>query len=863
MCLRLLLILSLFAVQLNAQNVDSVGSAIHDSLPIPSELPVDDLTQSASAPKSEYIIQGVVRDGDNGEGIPFATIHFAGSGIGVAADSDGNFLLKVATLPSDTVYFGAIGYATVKRTLKRSVYNHGLFIELTRSELALKDFVFNGGEDPAVTLIKNIIARKPFNNPDKVENYRYESYNKMEVDLERLSRQQFERLPIPMIKKLSFIYDNLDTTSEATPFLPFYLTETISDFYYQRSPARKKEFIHASLFKGIRNESVTKFLGSMYLDVNVYNNFLPVFEKNFVSPISSQGLFYYKYKIKDTQQIYGRNVILVQFRPKRVGESCFTGDFWVVDSVFAIQRISMQVPKDANINWVQRVNLYQEFSPVQDSFWFCTKEKFIAAFTAPYLKLPGFIGRKTTSYKNISINDDTVATVLYDKRIKGDLIVDDTARQAGLAYWSQARHDSLSKSEKAIYKMIDTLESMPLFTSYKNTIKFFATGVKEFGAFELGPYWYAYSSNPYEGARFRLSGGTTPKLFKDVYLNGYLAYGTKDDSFKYGLRGLWILQRQPRMFIYASYTQDLDRSTSYYDNVSNDNIFANFVRKTGVPWKLAFVTERRFEFYKTYYSGFSHLVTVLSKDFHPYKPLPSTGIFGGDNGASSDMVRHSEVSVRLRYAYKERLLEGNYLITSLGSRYPIVEVKLAIGLRNFLRGQYDYRRLTMSVSDRVKIPPLGELYVNLYAGRFFGTLPYPLLEIHPGNEFHYYNRHAFNMMNRFEFISDRYAGINVEHSIGSGFFNYIPLLKRAKLRQFWTAKAVIGDLSAENRALNLDKGYTFRTLRGDPYIELGTGVANIFQLFRLDLVWRVSPTMLPTESADRYFTIFGSVNFRF
>ena len=116
------------------------------------------------------------------------------------------------------------------------------------------------------------------------------------------------------------------------------------------------------------------------------------------------------------------------------------------------------------------------------------------------------------------------------------------------------------------------------------------------------------------------------------------------------------------------------------------------------------------------------------------------------------------------------------------------------------------------------------------------------------------------MMNNYEFLSDQYAGFNIEHTIGSGIFGRIPLLKKLKLRQFWTAKGIIGSLSPENEALNLNNssGYDFRTLKGDPYLELGTGVSNIFKIFRIDFVWRVTPKPLPTEEKYRYFGIFGS-----
>ncbi len=819
---------------------------------------------AASTRKQGYEIAGVVKDKNTGEGVPFATVFLAGTGIGSAADLDGNFLLKIPDLPKDTLRIQAVGYNTVNRKLDRQKNSYSFFIELERADNVLEEFVVHPGEDPAVTLLKLIIEHKPENNPDRTENYKYEVYNKLEVDLQRLSKEQFEKLPVPYMKKFSFIYNNLDSTSEQTPFLPFYLTETLSDYYFQRNPKKAREFIHASQIKGFKNESITKFMGSMYQNINSYDNFIPVFDKQFVSPISNQGLFYYKYKIKDTQQAYGHDIVLVQFVPRRNGENCFYGDFWVVDSVYALQRISMEVPKDANINWVSRVSLYQEFAPVKDSLWFCVKDKFIADFAAPYgAKLPGFIGRKTTSYEDIVVNDPSIEEVVNNPQYKEDVIVADTARHASEAFWESARHDSLSKNEKAIYHMIDTLESLPLFIRYKNMIKFIATGVKEFGPIELGPYWNVYSSNPVEGQRFRFSMGTTPKLFKDIYLNGYAAYGTKDEEFKYKLAGLWLLNRHPRMYLYGSYVHDIDRSTSYYDAVSNDNLFSNWFRKAGIPWKLAMVDEARLEWYKEYFSGFSHMFMFLHRDFDPYAPLPHAGIFTDGQGDPTDHIANSEVAVRLRFAYKERFLEGNYYRVSLGSKYPIVEARYGMGIKNFWNSGYEYQKVSLSISDEVKIAPLGSLYYNLFAGKYFGTLPYPLLEVHPGNEFLYYNKYAFNMMNRYEFISDQYAGVNIEHNIGGGVFNYIPYLKKLKMRQFWTAKVLYGSLSDANKNLNLDKGYPFRTLSDKPYIELGTGISNILQLFRLDFVWRVSPDLLPGESNDRYFGIFGSVRFNF
>jgi len=820
----------------------------------------DSMDQAKKIKHTGYIINGKVADMNTGEGVPFATVNFPRSSVGMPADLDGNFILKTEKLHSDTIQITAMGYKPAKRILKKTQFDYNYIIELERANNALDEFVIHAGEDPAIALMKHIIARKPFNNPDKVENYNYLAYNRLEADLQRLTRAQFEK--IPMLKNYSFIFDNLDTVSDTKPYLPLYLTETISDFYFRRSPKKQREFIKGSMVKGVNNENVDKYLGSLYQNVNIYKNYVPVFDKKYVSPISDAGLFYYKYSIKDTQKAYGYNIILVQFRPKREGENCFTGDFWVVDSVYAIQRMSMDIPKTANVNWVDKVSLYQEFAPV-DSIWFPTKDKFIATFSAYNSnKLPGMIGRKTTTYHNVRLNDTSIENVLDNPDYKEEVIKSDSARKRSDDWWKEIRPDSMTKNEKAIYKMVDTINNMPITTLYKNLLTFLISGVKDVGPIQLGPYFYIYSHNPVEGDRFRISLGT-PKSIKDAHFTGYLAYGDLDKRFKYGFTGLWLMERHPRAYLYGYYAHDVNQSTNYYDQLGSDNIFSALFRKPGVPWKLAFNDDQRLEVYKEYFGGFSNKLILQHSQFTPYAPLPSTNIFVDDHGMASPNAVSSEVGVELRYAYKEKYVEGQYLRLNIGSKYPVLDLTVTAGIKNLLNSGYAYQKARFSMTESINIPPFGHLYYNIFAGKYFGTLPYPLLEIHPGNEYLYYNMYAFEMMNSYEFISDQYAGFNLEHNIGGGIFNRIPALKKLKFRQFWTAKGVIGSLSTENQLLNLEKGFPFRTLAGNPYLELGTGVSNIFRIFRIDFDWRVSPASQPNEALSKHFGIFGSVRLTF
>ncbi len=252
----------------------------------------------------------------------------------------------------------------------------------------------------------------------------------------------------------------------------------------------------------------------------------------------------------------------------------------------------------------------------------------------------------------------------------------------------------------------------------------------------------------------------------------------------------------------------------------------------------------------------------MHKSFDPLSNLPPKSIFDGQ--LKTGDLSTSEISLKLRYAFLEKFLESTFNRISLGSEYPIVEIKYTKGLSGVFKSSYDYSRISAGISHYKKTPPFGSIYYNVFAGKTFGTLPYMLLDIAPGNEIYYYNKYAFNLMNRYEFVHDKYAGVNFEHNIGNGLFRFIPLLKKLKFRQFYSARALWGSLSDANTAYNTPSGspFPFQSLNGKTYLEVGTGVDNILKLFRIDFIWRLAPTPLPPVKSKR-FGIFGSFRLAF
>ncbi len=811
----------------------------------------------------QKIIRGHVQDGLSDERIPFASIQFLKAGIGKLSDSAGNFRFNFNNWPADTLAITYVGYKDFKIAINAELLAKAvndtlyLVLQMDRGKYA-QEVIVKRKIDRGLLLWRRIVKRKAFNDRAKFNNYSYELYNKLELDLNRV---KFDKLKEwRLLKPFKSIIEQHVDTSEGPPFLPVYLTETISDFYFQKSPRVTREIIKGSKTMGVNNESVSKFLGGTDQNVNVYNNFIPVFDKQFVSPISDNGDAYYRYKLVDTQYVNGQRLIHMGFYPKRKGENTFEGDCWIHDTTFAVQKMTLFLSKDANINFVEKLSVIQEYAQLPDSTWFLSKDKFVVDIAPIGKTLAGAIGRKTTTYRNIIIDDTSVTKEIKKNKLKEEIIFAKGAREKENDYWKDSRHEDLTKTEQSIYSMIDTLQKMPIFKKYTDRITFLATGYKDIGNFEIGPFYNWFTRNSFEGARFRFDLGTNYDFNKNLILHGYLAYGFGDGKLKYKLDGMYLFTRHPRSSIYASYTKDLDNGQTYYDEISTDNIFALAIRKPNIPLKFMQIDEKKIEYLKSWDNGFSFTLGMIHKQYDPLRNLPPKSIFPSTTG---DPLNNTEVSVRLRFAYLEKFLESYFYRTSLGSLYPITEFRFAKGISGVLNSNYNYSKVYLSISDYVKIAPLGSLYYNFFGGKIYGNLPYMLLEVHPGNEIYYYNKYAFNLMNRYEYISDQYAGFNVEHNIGNGLFRYIPITRKLKFRQFWSAKGLIGKMSDANYELNVNNPYnSFQTLNGKTYIEVGTGVDNILKVFRVDFVWRLAPRPLPVEKIKR-FGIFGSFRLAF
>ena len=492
--------------------------------------------------------------------------------------------------------------------------------------------------------------------------------------------------------------DSSETNSR--PFLPFFISETLSDIYFKNDPKEKKEIIRASKVSGFENSSVTQFLGDMYQRINIYDNYIDIFNKAFVSPISNVGLLYYHYYLIDSTFLNDQWCYKLKFKPRRVQELTFTGDFWVHDTTWAVKKINMRIAHDANINWINDLAIVQEYQRVENKQWMLYKDMLVIDFAANEEGM-GFIGRKSTSYKKFVFNEP-----INEEIFKGteNIVVIDDALSRTNDFWINERHDSLNEREQKIYHMVDTIKTLPAFKTYIDIITLFFTGYKTIGNFDFGPYYTFISFNNVEGARFRFGGRTSNNFSTRVELSGYLAYGTKDQEFKYSGGIRYRLSRKPRQFIGGSYKKDIQQLGQSDNAFQDDNILTSLFRRSPSS-KLTGMQQTKSWYDIEWIPGFSNKITLTHNIFSPLGSLDYSFYTNPEHTLTENTITSTEVSLYTRFLYREKFVNGKLDRVSIGSAYPTIQVNYTIGLKDLLKSNFDYHKVTLKIDDQIKIKP--------------------------------------------------------------------------------------------------------------------------------------------------------------
>lgn len=807
---------------------------------------------------AQTIVKGVVRDAATKEPLPLVSVWVQGAR-GVTTKEDGTYLYTTSNASVGNLQFSSAGYKTTSKTIvpnREQIIN----VELTASNV-LSDVVvkakrgkYSNKNNPAVELIRKVIDNKNRNKISSYDFVEYEQYEKMELSL---TNKPEKLLKNKLLKNFTFVFDNVDTSKlEGKYLLPVYMAENVSQKYYRKNPDKQKTFVLAEKQVNygdfIDHNGIKNYLNRLYEDVDIYENNISLLTNQFLSPIADGSPAFYRFYITDTVENEGIKLIRLSFSPKNRNDLLFKGIMFItLDGNYSIQKISMGISKHANLNWVRELQIKQDFEKGPEGRYHVISTNTVTEFSLTK-NSGGIVGERTVSLKNFRINQPPAAD-LY----AGAPVVNKTAEAGGNtsdSFWVAHRQPPLTTVEARVYSNIDSLQNMHSYKRVMDMATLVLAGYKQAGPnYEIGPVSSFYSFNPVEGFRLRAGGRTTPRFNKSLYFENFLAYGFKDQKWKYFLSGTYSFNHKsvysyPLNYVRFSYQYDTKIPGQELQFVQEDNIFLSLKRGNNDKWLYNKVFKA--EYVKEFGKGLS-----VTAGFKNWKQTPAGAIvYEKQNGSHLNRIAGittSELSAELRWAPHEQFYQGKLYRIPILNKYPVFRLRYTAGIKGLANGEYNYHSLNLTAEKRFYLSQLGYMDVALEGGYNFGRIPYPLLTIHRANQTYAYQLNSYNMMNFMEFVSDHYAAVNIDHYFNGFIFNKIPLIKNLKLREVITGKILVGGVRDENNpAMNsgiikfpsdAHTGVTNTyTLGGTPYAEVSAGITNIFKLIRIDAVRRLT-----------------------
>ncbi|CAM3498000.1 DUF5686 domain-containing protein [Pontibacter korlensis] len=818
------------------------------------------LVLAALGSQAQTRVSGQVTDATTGEALPFVGIYIKNTSIGTSTDAEGFYNIRLTNTP-DSLTAAFVGYLPLTLPIKKGVAVQTLDFKLSTNAQQLQEVVIRPGENPAWAIMRRVMDNKSSNDKRKLTAYQYEAYTKMQFDVDNVGQQKGKGVVGKAITSL--VDSQLYLAGEdGKKVLPFFISESLSDYYYNRDPKRNKEILKATKVTGIGLQDgtlVSQVIGSSYQDYNFYQNWVSVLQKNFISPIADGWKSYYNYELEDSTYIGNDWCYELSFKQKRPQDLAFNGRMWITAEGYALRKLEATVSKSANINFVENIALKQELQQVGEKAWMPSETEVKIRIVGLTPKRPGILAKVYTSYKGVEVNQPQKSD-FFDKPVE---LLAGAGKQTE-DFWDKHRHDSLSVSDKQVYATINTIRETPKVQRFTNIATVLGTGYKSFGKVSWGPWPYTYAYNNVEGHRFQVGGKTNINFSDKLELRAYTAFGTEDKELKYSLGGRYIFSRKRWSEVGFTHQEDLEQVGLMSDKLESSPFFLGFSR-FGELRRPIMVRETGLYVQRDVLRGVTEKISLRKRQFDPQYDFA----FYKDGPSQPEQVATSftatEVSFLTRYANNEVFVENDNERISLGSgSRPVLSLKYTLSLQHALGSTVDYQRVDLGVEQEFVMGRLGNTLYRLEAGKIFSPVPYPLLEVHTGNETPFYYDATYNLMDYFEFASDTYASLHYEQYFEGLLFNRLPLIKKLKWRVLATSNILYGSLSQKNLDLMptiIPTGATQEALKAlgrAPYVEVGYGIENIFKILRVDAFHRL--TYL--DEGARKFGLKFSVQFK-
>lgn len=790
------------------------------------------------------LVSGKITDQSTGQGVPFASVAVKGKSTGTQADADGNYQLPLRQ-PADSLFISALGFQMAQVAVSGSTVD----VSLVSAATQLNEVVIRAGENPAFRILRDIHAHRKQNDFSQLTGYEYEAYSQLAISINQLDERFRQRKPVRAILRALEQKQGGKVASE----LPVFLSETVSHLYARQRPQHTKEQILKTNISsvGITDDSyVAQFTGAGFNTLNFYKNQVSLFKKEFISPLATGGRTAYTYFLADTAKVGDHTCYGIDFDPKNERDLVFRGRMWIDTASYALVRIEARVGSAANINFVSQIDIDQTYERTTDSSKAWLPET--THLTVQVGEVVPHTFGATVDYLT-SVRQPLVGQPKDTDFFTTEIELADDRDKAPADYWPSKREQSQpSQSFEQTRALLDTVRNLPIVKTYTKIGQFLLNGgnLPIMRGVDAGSVFSMWAYNPIEGNRLRLGLQTNNAFSRSWQLSAYGAYGTRDKVWKTGWEVNFIPNRRPLTLITLRHSYELERLGFRQEDIA-DNSFFRVTSRFGAYRQAYYQRETALTAQRDLGTDFTQTVGVRVRSMTPLFPFAINQPGEMANPVTVTNLESREFFLETRYApgrLPARRVTGNRRIRRRTTEAaPIITLRYTLGTSSFQGNQLGtYHKWQLQMDHALRWGLLGRTQYTVKAGFSPSRLPYPLLEMHLGNQTPFYNRNAFNLMNYAEFASDQYVSVAVEHKFDGLMTNRIPLVRRWGWRSFVTGKVLWGHLSSENRSLIASQDGAGKpispvhSLGRTPYVEVGYGVENVFKVLRLEAMHRLT-----------------------
>ena len=814
----------------------------------------------------------------------FASVVFKEDSLngGLVDEKDGKFSITTKK-PVTAIIIRGTGYKTVEYTIEQGKNNKDILIYLETASNEIKEFTVKPKRNPAEVLIDSVLARRKFTDFKRANSFSATTYEKTTLSIYNVPPKLKKSILMRPVKE---IFDNPDTVDGVVMY-PAMMSEAFTDVYKKKGQLESK-YRWGAKISGIENDALGlgTLTTTLFQDFNIYDDYQNVLGKIFMGPINPIGKTYYDYRITDTSVIKGHKCYKIELRPKLFTELIYNGNIWIADTTYAVMDADLKMDKNANINLFTNLEVGLDYRKLEnDSTHYVLDNERIRLDINPtdFISFTMNLGPKNNRFLVSLVKSTNFSHFVLDgkppKQIPpmGNVEDADTLKH-NEEWWKRHRPNELDSTDKKIYTTAEIIKRKPIVKFLIKMGDVFGSGYANFDYVALGPLYEIYSRNDIEGDRVKLGIRTGDSLSRRFIAEGFVAYGFGDKRWKWQAYANFHINKnkKPWRMVTVMARQGIEQIGLNPGQFRPDNVIGTFLRRRSLR-TLSYINQAQIVYDHDWFQGFNQKLTIDWQQVFPTNTLPFP-VLDPNGVVSGYLPKYTRFEIRLEttLALGQRQITGRAKRRTLRGKWPEIKFIYAIGIKGVLGSDYNYHMLRLNIKDIIRLKPLGYGEYTFSAGKIFGQVPYPILEIHPGNDTYSYDKYAFNCMNYFEFVSDQFITFSYEHHFEGFIFNKIPLLNKLKWREVVGIRGVYGSLSEQNkRFVALPHGtYELKdqlTGRYIPYMEMNVGIENIFNIIRIDFVTRLTHRKQPDPNnpgkmlyADAFnWGIFGTFAFDF